>query len=107
MRVLSRVFRAKYRDGLRRLFDDGRLVLPDQLRDPAAFVSWLAEQFCGMRNDGPAHGAVGRGASRGDPRRWIVAEDARRDRRTGRMQIGGIRRLAFAAVRWVPVQFWK
>ena len=23
------------------------------------------------------------------------------------LQIGGIRRLALAAVRWVPVQFWK
>ena len=44
VRVLSRVFRAKYRDGLRRLFDDGRLVLPDRLREPAAFASWLAEQ---------------------------------------------------------------
>ena len=58
----------------------------------------------------PAHGAAGRGgggASRGDPRRGIVAEDARRDRRTGWMQIGGIRRLALAAVRWVPVHFWK
>ena len=44
MRVLSRVFRAKYRDGLRRLFDDGRLVLPDQLREPATFASWLEEQ---------------------------------------------------------------
>ena len=44
VRVLSRVFRGKYRDGLRRLFDDGRLVLPDRLREPAAFASWLAEQ---------------------------------------------------------------
>ena len=44
VRVLSRVFRAKYRDGLRRLVDDGRLVLPDRLREPAAFASWLAEQ---------------------------------------------------------------
>lgn len=46
VRVLSRVFRAKYRDGLRRLFDDGRLALPASLRDPAAFASWLAEQCC-------------------------------------------------------------
>jgi len=41
VRVLSRVFRAKYRDGLRRLFDDGRLMLPERLRDPVAFASWL------------------------------------------------------------------
>ena len=39
VRVLSRVFRAKCRDGLRRLFDEGRLVLPDRLRDPAAFAA--------------------------------------------------------------------
>lgn len=44
VRVLSRVFRAKYRDGLRRLADDGRLTLPERLREPAAFASWLAEQ---------------------------------------------------------------
>lgn len=44
VRALSRVFRAKYRDGLRRLVDEGRLILPDRLRDPAAFASWLAEQ---------------------------------------------------------------
>jgi hypothetical protein len=44
VRVLSRVFRAKYRDGLRRLFTEGRLVLPDPLRDPSAFATWLAEQ---------------------------------------------------------------
>ena len=44
IRVLSRVFRAKYRDGLRRLESEGRLVLPASLRDPSAFASWLAEQ---------------------------------------------------------------
>ena len=46
VRVLSRVFRAKYRDGLRRLAADGRLTLPERLRDPAAFAVWLVEQ-CG------------------------------------------------------------
>ena len=44
VRVLSRVFRAKYRDGLRRLFDDGRLTLPDRLRNPMSFAMWLAER---------------------------------------------------------------
>ncbi|HEY3788611.1 MAG TPA: transposase [Urbifossiella sp.] len=37
-------FRAKYRDGLCRLFTEGLLVLPEALRDPAAFAAWLAEQ---------------------------------------------------------------
>ena len=44
VRVLSRVFRAKYRDGLRRLFAKGRLVLPGPLREPPAFAAWLADQ---------------------------------------------------------------
>ena len=76
VRVLSRVFRAKYRDGLRRHFDDGRLVLPDRLRDPAAFVSWLAEQFCGMRND--ETGSRCGGSRRG---RCVPRRPSSRDRR--------------------------
>ena len=41
VRVLSRVFRGKYLDGLRRLFAERRLVLPE----PAAFAAWLATQY--------------------------------------------------------------
>jgi hypothetical protein len=40
VRVLSGVFRGKYLDGLRRLAAEGRLVLPERLRDPAAFAAW-------------------------------------------------------------------
>jgi Putative transposase/Transposase zinc-binding domain len=42
VRVLGRVFRAKYLDGLRRLVAEGRLVLPQRCRDPTAFAEWLA-----------------------------------------------------------------
>ena len=44
VRVLSRVFRGKYLDGLRRLFEEGRLVLPEQLREAAAFAAWRAQR---------------------------------------------------------------
>ena len=45
VRVLSRVFRGKYLDGLRQLFAEHRLVLPEPRRDPVAFASWLAAQY--------------------------------------------------------------
>ena len=45
VRVLSRVFRGKYLDGLRRLFAERRLVLAEPLRDPAPFAAWLATQY--------------------------------------------------------------
>jgi hypothetical protein len=44
VRVLSLVFRGKFRDGLRRAFADGRLTFAGQharLTEPAAFASWL------------------------------------------------------------------
>jgi hypothetical protein len=44
VRVLSRVFRGKYLEGLRNLFDAGRLELPGhwrELADPLAFSLWL------------------------------------------------------------------
>jgi Putative transposase/Transposase zinc-binding domain len=41
VRVLSRVFRGKYLDGLRRLTAEGRLVLPD----PATFASWYRHEW--------------------------------------------------------------
>ena len=41
VRVLSRVFRGKFLDGLRRLAADGHLVLPD----PAALASWYRHEW--------------------------------------------------------------
>jgi hypothetical protein len=44
VRVLSRVFRSKYLEGLRKLFDAGQLKLPgrwQELADPLAFSRWL------------------------------------------------------------------
>lgn len=44
VRVLSRVFRGKYLELLRRAFDGGKLSLPGRLaalRDPPAFAAWL------------------------------------------------------------------
>ena len=44
VRVLSRVFRAKFRDGLRRAFAEGRLTFAGrlaELKEPAAFAAWL------------------------------------------------------------------
>lgn len=46
--ALSTVFRAKFRDGLRELFDDGDLILPkaeQSLADPPTFTVWL-DQIC-------------------------------------------------------------
>ena len=43
VRVLSRLFRGKYLDGLRRLFDQGKLVFSGKLQGlaaPRAFNSW-------------------------------------------------------------------
>ena len=44
VRVLGRVFRGKFLAGLRRLAAAGRLGLPEPLRDPPAFASWVATQ---------------------------------------------------------------
>jgi hypothetical protein len=45
VRALSTVFRAKFRDGLQELFDQGQLCFPSAepgLAQPAAFARWLA-----------------------------------------------------------------
>jgi len=45
VRVLSRVFRGKFRAGLRRLFAEGMLAFPDRLAslaEPKKFVAWQA-----------------------------------------------------------------
>ena len=52
VRVLSRAFRAKYRDGLRRLFDDGRLTLPDRLRLRRFVQHVLPKGFVKVRHYG-------------------------------------------------------
>ena len=44
VRALSRVFRAKFRDGLQQLFDAGQLQFPQaepRLADPVGFARWL------------------------------------------------------------------
>jgi hypothetical protein len=44
VRALSEVFRAKFRDGLQQLFEDGRLQFPSlepHLAEPIAFARWL------------------------------------------------------------------
>jgi len=44
VRALSVVFRAKFRDGLQQLFDDGQLQFPSaepRLSDPVVFARWL------------------------------------------------------------------
>jgi hypothetical protein len=44
VRALSVVFRAKFRDGLQQLFDDGQLQIPSadpRLSDPVVFARWL------------------------------------------------------------------
>jgi hypothetical protein len=48
VKVLSRVFRGKYLEGLRKLCDRGKLVLPGRckpLTDPHAFAKWLAPLY--------------------------------------------------------------
>jgi hypothetical protein len=48
VRVLSRVFRSKYLEGVCRLFDAGRLNLPGgwrELADPLAFSRWLTPLY--------------------------------------------------------------
>ncbi len=48
VKVLSRVFRAKYLQGLRKLFDAGKLVLPGRLNpltDPRAVAAWLTPLY--------------------------------------------------------------
>jgi Putative transposase len=48
VRVLSRVFRGKYLEGLRKLFDAGRLNLPgrwQELAGPRAFARWLTSLY--------------------------------------------------------------
>lgn len=42
VRILSRVFRGKFLAGLRRLVDDGRVVLPAALAESGVRASWLA-----------------------------------------------------------------
>ena len=44
--ALSEVFQAKFRDGLKELFDEGQLVFPSSeppLSDPVAFEAWLGK----------------------------------------------------------------
>jgi hypothetical protein len=44
VRALSEVFRAKFRDGLQQLFEEGQLRFPSsepRLAEPVAFVRWL------------------------------------------------------------------
>ncbi len=46
VRALSTVFRAKFRDGLKQLFDNGQLQFPSsepRLSDPVAFARWLRD----------------------------------------------------------------
>jgi DNA-directed RNA polymerase subunit RPC12/RpoP len=46
VRALSEVFQAKFRDGLKELFDEGQLVFPSSeppLSDPVAFEAWLGK----------------------------------------------------------------
>lgn len=48
VRVLSRVFRGKYLEGVRKLFDAGQLKLPGrwrELADPSAFSRWLTPLY--------------------------------------------------------------
>ena len=48
VKVLSRVFRGKYLDGLRKLFDTGKLVLPEKLNastHPDALARWLSPLY--------------------------------------------------------------
>jgi Putative transposase/Transposase zinc-binding domain len=45
VRVLSRVFRGKYLDGVRKLAAAGRLTLPDRLADPNALSRWLTPLY--------------------------------------------------------------
>ena len=48
VRVLSRVFRGKYLEGVRKLFDAGRLSLPGRWREfanPLAFSRWLTPLY--------------------------------------------------------------
>lgn len=45
VRALSEVFRAKFRDGLQQLFDQGKLQFPSsepRLAEPAVFAQWLS-----------------------------------------------------------------
>jgi hypothetical protein len=42
VRILSRVFRGKFLAGLRRLIDDGQMILPAALVESGARASWLA-----------------------------------------------------------------
>lgn len=51
VRALSAVFRAKFRDGLKGLFESGNLLLPpthQKMADPSAFAAWL-RQICRHR----------------------------------------------------------
>jgi len=48
VKVLSRVFRGKYLDGLRKLFDATKLILPDKLKalaHPKAQTRWLSRLY--------------------------------------------------------------
>jgi hypothetical protein len=48
VKVLGRVFRGKYLEGLRKLFESGKLVLPDRLKpltDPQALAKWLTPLY--------------------------------------------------------------
>jgi hypothetical protein len=48
VKVLSRVFRGKYLEGLRKLFEQGKLNLPERwesLTDPLALASWLTPLY--------------------------------------------------------------